>query len=506
MPYVSEHSCRLRDPDELDIIGSGERKHDGKTYRVIYGKPNGGDGSVEQAYRYPVGEWSEAEARVHCREHGGSFEPASREAAVRLEFYAAVTELREEEDRRLATFYLMNTSLNRNNWRVTDKALEEALPTLLGKYLNCIPGYRVNHVHEPLQVGRWIGVEKPDSYALTVAEITDDIAWEKISNREWGPISVVIKAYRVTCSKCGQDITAEPDEHIKSGEGHEVVESFVFDRVDFVSEPAYPQAGVLVMRTAGVIPFKEARKAPKDEKWDFDASQYDIEQLRRACAWYDSEKPDVKESYKLTHHRPDGVVVWRGVAQAMQVLLGARGGVDIPAGDRRGVYNHLVKHYRQFEEEPPEYHAQSNMDGPQGAQGNDPNPEEKREKERMAEEVKELRQNLADLKEENKTLKEKLERLEAERHMEKVKATVEARLEAGLTRDREAETERLKGLDEETLALLREDAERVAEKVAKASTPSGPKAKYTAERQNAFDSAVEDMREKLFGYRKEAGN
>lgn len=425
-----------------------------------------------------------------------------KRAGLQITYLAAVTELRDDDGRHLATFYLMNTSLNRNNWRVTEKALEEALPTLLGKDLNCIPGYRVNHVHEPLQVGRWIGVEKPDSYALAVAEITDDVAWERISSREWGPVSVVIKAFRVTCSKCGQDITAEPDEHIESGEGHEVVESFVFDRVDFVNEPAYPQAGVLVMKTAGVIPFKETRKAPKDEKWDFDASEYDVEQLRRACAWYDSEKPDVKASYKLPHHRPDGVVVWRGVAQAMQVLLGARGGVDIPAGDRKGVYNHLAKHYRQFEEEPPEYHAQSNMDGPQGAQGNDPNPDEKREKRRM-EEIAELKQKLAEFETENKTLKEKLEALEDERHMEKVNAAVEARLEAGLTKDREAETQRLKDLDDKTLILLREDAEKVAEKVAKTSAPSGPKAKYTAESKSAFDSAVEDMREKLFGHRKE---
>jgi hypothetical protein len=78
-PYPNEHSCRLRDPETLDIIGSGERKTNGKTYRVIFGKPKGGGGSVEQAYRYPVEGWSEAEARKHCDEHNGTFEPASRE-------------------------------------------------------------------------------------------------------------------------------------------------------------------------------------------------------------------------------------------------------------------------------------------------------------------------------------------------------------------------------------------------------------------------------------------
>ena len=47
--------------------------------------------------------------------------------------------------------------------------------------------------------------------------------------------------------------------------------------------------------------------------------------------------------------------VWRGVAAAMAALKGARGGVDISSADRRGVYNHLARHYREFDEEPPEF-------------------------------------------------------------------------------------------------------------------------------------------------------
>ena len=30
-------------------------------------------------------------------------------------------------------------------------------------------------------------------------------------------------------------------------------------------------------------------------------------------------------------------------------------GKDKPDGDRKGVYNHLVKHYKQFDKEPPEF-------------------------------------------------------------------------------------------------------------------------------------------------------
>jgi hypothetical protein len=35
--------------------------------------------------------------------------------------------------------------------------------------------------------------------------------------------------------------------------------------------------------------------------------------------------------------------------------MGGRGGVDVPDGDRRGIYNHLAAHYGQFEKEPPPF-------------------------------------------------------------------------------------------------------------------------------------------------------
>lgn len=112
----------------------------------------------------------------------------------------------------------------------------------------------------------------------------------------------------------------------------------------------------------GVIPYRATPKAPEDTPWDGprEIREADIDDLRVMCAWYDSENPDVKSSYKLPHHRAsDHYVVWNGVRAAMGALLGARGGVNIPDRDRKGVYNHLSKHYRQFEKEPPEFRSYS---------------------------------------------------------------------------------------------------------------------------------------------------
>jgi len=115
----------------------------------------------------------------------------------------------------------------------------------------------------------------------------------------------------------------------------------------------------------GVIPYKEYPTDPEDAPWDGPAEikAADVNALKIICAWFDSENPDIKNSYKLPHHRAKGYkVVWRGVAAAMAALLGSRGGVNVPEGDRQGIYNHLAKHYAQFEKEPPEFKEYSGKD------------------------------------------------------------------------------------------------------------------------------------------------
>ena len=93
------------------------------------------------------------------------------------------------------------------------------------------------------------------------------------------------------------------------------------------------------------------------DSWDAGAETKDADNadLKKMCAWYDAEKPEIKSSYKLPHHELSGYKTnWRGIATAMTALLGARGGVDIPEADRQGVYSHLKRHYADFDKEAPE--------------------------------------------------------------------------------------------------------------------------------------------------------
>lgn len=89
-----------------------------------------------------------------------------------------------------------------------------------------------------------------------------------------------------------------------------------------------------------------------------DKDTIDWDKYKWGFTWYDSENKENFSSYKLPHHTVDSnnvlTTVWRGVAAAMAALMGARGGVDIPDSDFDRVYNHLAKHYREFDKEPPE--------------------------------------------------------------------------------------------------------------------------------------------------------
>jgi len=78
-PYPNEHSCRLRNPNDFqdDSFRRTTRRHDGKEYSVIMGKLKGENTMTEQAYRYGKDIWDKDDARLHCKEHDGTFEPAS---------------------------------------------------------------------------------------------------------------------------------------------------------------------------------------------------------------------------------------------------------------------------------------------------------------------------------------------------------------------------------------------------------------------------------------------
>jgi len=529
--------------------------------RAKYCKYKGRDQWATQAYIFTKAEgWTRKKAVDWAEKHKAALIPFNYIAAFKLE---------ERDGKRYAQIYVIDSSVNRNKWQVTAKARAKALETLLNAPLLGPPEL----AHKATKkVGRFVDFLS-NSYTAGLAEITDDEAWEKMESGEWAAVSPQIIAYDIT------------DQN-----GIEVIDDFIFDHVVFVEKAAYPRArvkelcegteescGFSRMLTAAldfhghvghddvassrltgtqdaeknpftdnkesdlmdnkeglqtgffaasVIPYAEARKAPEDESWNFNAAEYDAAQLKRACAWFDSENPDVKNSYKLPHHKPDGTVVWHGVSAAMAALMGGRGGVDLPADDKRGVYNHLSKHYADFGKEPPEFSA--------GQKGVCPKLDENKAKEleaKVAEQEKtiktltaekqtletrvsefekkvaefskdkpleKLEAQVKDLDKENKELKGKLAKIEEEKHMVLVGEVLDLREKAGLVKDRGQEVEGLKKLSAEVLNGMKTDLAAIVERM---ETSLGPRAKYTAEHAN---KTIENIREQLYGFRRDA--
>lgn len=117
----------------------------------------------------------------------------------------------------------------------------------------------------------------------------------------------------------------------------------------------------LSFTTKGAVPFKSHGIVDDiDATWDGPAQVKacgdDLDKLKSICTWFDSENNEKKSAYKLPHHRAEDMkAVWKGVAAAMGALMGSRGGVDIPEGDRKATYSHLAKHYKEFGKEAPDY-------------------------------------------------------------------------------------------------------------------------------------------------------
>lgn len=125
------------------------------------------------------------------------------------------------------------------------------------------------------------------------------------------------------------------------------------------------------------VPFESHEKAPDSRDWDLGAAvsrikkwatdegeKLDFVKYRKGFAWYDNEKVEDIASYKFPHHDIQGatmITVWRGVASTMALLLGADGGIELPEDERKAVYNHLKKHYEEFNKPVPEFRAVQNQ-------------------------------------------------------------------------------------------------------------------------------------------------
>ncbi|MDE9365709.1 hypothetical protein PZ938_08840 [Luteipulveratus sp. YIM 133132] len=116
-----------------------------------------------------------------------------------------------------------------------------------------------------------------------------------------------------------------------------------------------------------VTRFQDLPLADRDREWDGDAAEKRVRawadaedgptaRYRDAHVWYDGDHPDNFTAYKLLiADVVDGRLqaVPHGIMAAAGVVQGARGGVDIPAGDADRVRNHLRRYYEKMHDDAP---------------------------------------------------------------------------------------------------------------------------------------------------------
>ena len=116
-----------------------------------------------------------------------------------------------------------------------------------------------------------------------------------------------------------------------------------------------------------VTSFQDLPLADRDREWDADAAETRVRrwagaddgpnaEYRDAHVWYDADNKDNFTAYKLlVADVIDGRLkaVPRGVMAAGNVMVGGRGGVDLPDKDRDRVKSHLAKYYRKMDDAPP---------------------------------------------------------------------------------------------------------------------------------------------------------
>ena len=125
----------------------------------------------------------------------------------------------------------------------------------------------------------------------------------------------------------------------------------------------------------GVVPYKATPAMAEDAGWDGDAARKSLEGWASGGGDLDLDEGGQRSKYQqgftfvhedgttlanysLPHHEVGGgslKVTRHGVSAALAAVNGAGGGVDKSESERRGAYDHLAKHMKAMDLEPPEF-------------------------------------------------------------------------------------------------------------------------------------------------------
>lgn len=132
--------------------------------------------------------------------------------------------------------------------------------------------------------------------------------------------------------------------------------------------PADDGSGELEIKTT--IPYKKYALIDPEAKWRIASARKRIERWAKlendldftkygsGFAYYESDVAELRDSYKLLHHDVENGEIKthiRGTISAMAFLLTTKGEIEIPEDEKKGIYDHLAKHYEDFDKSAPSF-------------------------------------------------------------------------------------------------------------------------------------------------------
>lgn len=436
MPFPNEHACRIKPPGGFQKDSFRRLKPNGDNpLVVIIGRPKGKTTTTTQAFRYPKSKWTEAKARAHCEEKGGSFEPASNEGLFEFTYLARVESI-VREGKNFALIHAIDTSMNKNDWGVTDKGLRQALDRLIGTPVmaQTPDGHKTDWEIGAVKNYRFNG-------GVTIEhEVTDPEAWDHIhKKKDWNTISPKVIAGKI----------------LKTPEG-EWLDTFDWVHFCYVDDPAYSENILLDSYAAENEDgfFKSFEAAFHSHKRD--NHKGGIRKLSEDDKTPEQLEAELKVANKsIEKHETDQKTAAKELKDANAKL------------------EKLEGEFNEFKEAHPE----------------DP-PE-------LEDRVHTLEAELKTAKKLKEDLDKKFKAIEEDHHLERISEVLDARENAGLCDDREAELKMFRSYSAEHLAQLKADAERIV-KLAKVIRAS-PKAKYTTEDETKHKERVAKIRARVLG-------
>lgn len=158
-------------------------------------------------------------------------------------------------------------------------------------------------------------------------------------------------------SKMEETIDEKEEEKVEVKVEEEPVESEAPEEVkEVIGDKPVDETDAKLEEEKMICSYKKMPLSQEDSEWNAPSERKsaDISDLKKMCAWCD--EVDKRNSYKLTHHELSGYKTnLNGVKKAMARLMGADGGVDISDASKKIAYNHLKRHYADFDKEAPEF-------------------------------------------------------------------------------------------------------------------------------------------------------